>query len=69
MKLNLLEYKDHKAYLVGFAVLVTFIFVLVLSFVNELTKEQVKKNQELFLIRAVLESMQIPYQNDQEALT
>jgi len=48
MKLNLLEYKDHKAYLVGFAVLVTFIFVLVLSFVNELTKEQVKKTKSSF---------------------
>ncbi|HNR63048.1 MAG TPA: FMN-binding protein [Thermotogota bacterium] len=68
MKRSLSSLKDSKGYLVGFAVIVTFAFVLLLSFVNELTKDRVKKNQELFLIRAVLESMRIPYRNDQDAL-
>ncbi len=60
--------KDSKGYLVSFVVLVTFAFVLLLSFVNELTKERVAKNQELFLIRAVLEAMRLPFLSDQEAL-
>ncbi|MFN3328980.1 MAG: FMN-binding protein, partial [Fervidobacterium pennivorans] len=55
-------------YTVIFTFIVSFAFLVVLSGLNVMTSQQVKKNQELFMIRAVLNAMGIPYTSDDEAI-
>ncbi|ANE40983.1 FMN-binding protein [Fervidobacterium sp. SC_NGM5_O18] len=60
--------RDSKVYTVIFTFIVSFAFLVVLSGLNVMTSQQVKKNQELFMIRAVLNAMGIPYTSDDEAI-
>lgn len=60
--------RDSKFYTVTFTFIVSFVFLIVLSGLNAMTSQQVKKNQELFMVRAVLNAMGIPYENDEEAI-
>lgn len=59
--------KEGRIYTVIFTFIISFIFVFVLAVANELTKEQVSKNQELFQIKAILSAMGIPYESDEDA--
>jgi len=60
--------RDSKVYTVIFTFIVSFVFLVVLSGLNVMTSQQVKKNQELFMLRAVLNAMGIPYTSDDEAI-
>uniref|UniRef100_A0A7V4FI39 FMN-binding protein n=1 Tax=Fervidobacterium pennivorans TaxID=93466 RepID=A0A7V4FI39_FERPE len=60
--------RDSKVYTVIFTFIVSFAFLVVLSGLNVMTSQQVKKNQELFMIRAVLNAMGIPYTSDDKAI-
>ncbi len=60
--------RDSKVYTVIFTFIVSFTFLVILSGLNVMTSQQVKKNQELFMIRAVLNAMGIPYTSDEEAI-
>jgi Na+-transporting NADH:ubiquinone oxidoreductase subunit C len=60
--------RDSKVYTVIFTFIVSFAFLVVLSGLNVMTSQKVKKNQELFMIRAVLNAMGIPYTSDDEAI-
>ncbi|PNR95738.1 FMN-binding protein [Petrotoga sp. 9PWA.NaAc.5.4] len=59
--------KEGKIYTVIFTFIISFIFVFVLAVANELTKEQVTRNQELFQIKAILSAMGISYESDEDA--
>lgn len=59
--------KDSKLYVVLFTFIVSFIFVFILALANELTKEKVKINEELFQRKAILSAMGIEFKNDKEA--
>ncbi|MDN5341636.1 FMN-binding protein [Oceanotoga sp. DSM 15011] len=59
--------KQSKSYTIIFTFIVSFIFVFVLALANELTKEQIVKNQQLFERKAVLNAFGIIYENDDEA--
>ncbi|KLO22341.1 MULTISPECIES: FMN-binding protein [unclassified Marinitoga] len=59
--------KDNKLYVVIFTFLISFILVFILALANEMTKEKVKINEELYLRKAVLSAMGIEYKNDIEA--
>jgi Na+-transporting NADH:ubiquinone oxidoreductase subunit C len=59
--------KDSKLYVVVFTFIVSFVFVFLLALANELTKERVKINEELFQRKAILSAMGIEYNSDEEA--
>ncbi|GAB6188704.1 Na(+)-translocating NADH-quinone reductase subunit C [Marinitoga arctica] len=59
--------KDSKLYVVLFTFIISFIFVFILALANELTKEKVKINEELFQRKAILSAMGIDFNNDEEA--
>lgn len=61
--------KDNKIYTILFTFLVTFGFVVLLSFANEVTKAKSAQNQKLFLVRAVLHAMDLSFYTDQQALS
>jgi len=60
--------RDSKVYTVIFTFVSSFLFLVILSGMNVLTAQQVKKNQELFTIRAVLNAMAIVYSTEEEAI-
>ncbi|AMW32602.1 FMN-binding protein [Fervidobacterium islandicum] len=60
--------RESKVYTVVFTFITSFIFLVVLSGLNVLTAQQVKRNQELFTIRAVLNAMGIQYASDEDAI-
>lgn len=60
--------RDSKVYTIIFTFVSSFLFLIILSGLNILTAQQVKKNQQLFTIRAVLNAMGISYTNDEEAI-
>ncbi|MEN3042899.1 MAG: FMN-binding protein [Fervidobacterium sp.] len=64
MKFN----REGKTYTVVFTISVTFLFVLILSGLNTFTAQMVKKNQELFKIKAILNAVGIQYVSDEEAI-
>ncbi|MCX7654300.1 MAG: FMN-binding protein [Fervidobacterium sp.] len=64
MKFN----REGKTYTVVFTISVTFLFVLILSGLNTFTAGMVKKNQELFKIKAILNAVGIQYVSDEEAI-
>ncbi|MEX2442078.1 MAG: FMN-binding protein [Alkalispirochaeta sp.] len=53
--------KQSLIYTVIFTFLVSFVFVTVLAFANEATREQVRLNQELARQRAILNALNIDY--------
>jgi len=59
--------REGRVYTIIFTFIISFVFVLVLAFANELTKDTVQRNQELFQIKAILSAMGISYENDEEA--
>lgn len=64
MKLN----RESKIYTILFTFIVSFVFVFLLSAANSLTIERSKKNQELFKVRALLNALNVPFSNNEEAL-
>ncbi|SHE90236.1 Na+-transporting NADH:ubiquinone oxidoreductase subunit C [Marinitoga hydrogenitolerans DSM 16785] len=59
--------KDSKLYVILFTFIISFIFVFILALANELTKEKVKINEELFQRKAILSAMGIEYKDDNDA--
>ncbi len=62
-----MKFKETKLYTVLFTFIITFIFVFILAYANNMTEDQVKKNQELFQITAILDAMQVDYTNGDQA--
>ena len=60
--------KQSLPYTIIFTFIVTFVFVLVLSFTNSATVELVERNQELFRQTAVLDSFGIVYDDNDQAI-
>ncbi|ABS60485.1 FMN-binding protein [Fervidobacterium nodosum] len=61
--------RESKVYTVVFTLIITFVFVFVLSWLNTVTSSMVKKNQEIFKIKAVLNAMEIGYTTNDEAIS
>jgi len=59
--------REGRVYTIIFTFIISFVFVFVLAVANELTKETVERNQELFQIKAILSAMGISYQSDEDA--
>ena len=59
--------KESKIYVILFTFIISFVFVFILALANELTKEKVKINEELFQRKAILSAMGIEFKNDEEA--
>ncbi|HBT51138.1 FMN-binding protein [Petrotoga olearia] len=59
--------REGRVYTIIFTFIISFVFVFVLAVANELTKDTVERNQELFQIKAILSAMGISYQSDEEA--
>lgn len=60
--------RESKVYTVVFTVIVTFLFVFILSGLNTFTADIVKKNQEIFKIKAILNAFGISYTSNDEAI-
>jgi len=61
--------RNSKIYTVLFTFLISFVFILVLSFFNGITIERTEKNKTLSTIKAILNSMAIVYADDDQAYT
>ncbi|AEH51215.1 FMN-binding protein [Pseudothermotoga thermarum] len=59
--------KESKLFTVIFTFVSTFAFVLILSIINFATTARIKRNEELFKIRAILNAFGFEYKSDQEA--
>lgn len=55
-------------YTVIFTLIVSFVFILILAFANELTRPITEYNEELALKRAVLNAFNLDYENEQEII-
>jgi Na+-transporting NADH:ubiquinone oxidoreductase subunit C len=55
------------AYTVIFTIIAAFVFVFILAAGNELTKETVKRNEELLHRKTVLKAFNIPFSTDDDA--
>ncbi|MFN3692114.1 MAG: FMN-binding protein [Fervidobacterium sp.] len=60
--------KESKFYTVLFTFVVTFIFVFVLSSLNNFTSQKAKENQQIFKVKAILNAVGIQYSSNQEAM-
>uniref|UniRef100_A0A7C5U603 FMN-binding protein n=1 Tax=Fervidobacterium nodosum TaxID=2424 RepID=A0A7C5U603_9BACT len=60
--------RESKIYTVVFTVIVTFLFVFILSGLNTFTSDMVKKNQEIFKIKAILNAFGLSYVSNDEAM-
>lgn len=60
--------RESKVYTVVFTVVVTFLFVFILSGLNTFTSDMVKKNQEIFKIKAILNAFGLSYVSNDEAM-
>lgn len=60
--------KQGKIYTITFTFIVSFVFVFVLAFANDITKEQVEINEKLFEVRAYLNALGIDYDSGEEAI-
>ena len=61
--------KQGKLYTIIFTFIVSFVFVFVLAFANSATEKRVAFNQELFEVRAFLNSMNIDYSSGEDAVS
>lgn len=59
--------KQSFVYTVVFTAVVSFVFVLLLAIVNEVTADQVRFNQEVRLVRSVLNAMGVEFDDDEHA--
>ncbi|MBN2544501.1 MAG: FMN-binding protein [Spirochaetes bacterium] len=59
--------KESKLYTVIFTFIISFAFIVILAFINSMTREKIAINSDLFMIKAVLNAMKIDYSTDQEA--
>ncbi|ABR30515.1 FMN-binding protein [Thermosipho melanesiensis] len=59
---------DNRFYVVLFTFTVTFLFVLVLSYINYITTGKVKTNEEFLKVRAILNAAGINFNNEDEAI-
>jgi Na+-transporting NADH:ubiquinone oxidoreductase subunit C len=62
-----MKFKENIIYVVVFTFVITFLFIFILTFVYLSVKDKIKQNNRLFEIRAVLNAMNINYNNDNEA--
>lgn len=60
--------KQGKLYTIIFTFVVSFVFVFLLAFANDITKEKVETNQKLFEVRAFLNALGIDYDSGEEAI-
>ncbi|MDK2885961.1 MAG: Na+-transporting NADH:ubiquinone oxidoreductase subunit [Thermosipho sp. (in: thermotogales)] len=60
--------KEKKLYTIIFTFVVSFVFVLILSYINFLTYDKIVENQKFSKISAVLNSMGIEYKDEKDAL-
>jgi len=61
--------KEGIGYTIGFAFVITFVFVFFLALANEGTKGIVAENQEIARQKAILAAMDVKFADDQEAAT
>lgn len=61
--------KQGKIYTIIFTFIVSFVFVFVLAYANDVTKERVELNQQLFEVRAFLNALNIDFENAEEAIS
>ncbi len=59
--------KQSFGYTVLFTAVVSFVFVLALAVVNEVTADQIQFNQEVRLVRSVLNAMGVEFDDDEHA--
>lgn len=62
-----MNFKESRFYTVLFTFIISFIFIVVLAFLNSMTKEKIAINSDLFRIKSVLNAMNIGYSSDIEA--
>lgn len=61
--------KQNIFYTIIFSFITTFVFVFLLAFTYDLTKVKINQNQELYLKKAVLTSLQVTYQDKDDIAT
>lgn len=62
-----MKIKENIIYAVIFTFIFSFIFVFILSLTNQITKDRINKNFELFQRKAILNAMKIRYDGDNDA--
>lgn len=62
-----MKIKESPVYTIVFTFIITFVLVFALAYANHQTRDLVKKNEELFQIKAILQSMQIESTNSEQA--
>jgi Na+-transporting NADH:ubiquinone oxidoreductase subunit C len=58
--------KENTFYTIIFTFVISFLFVLLLAFTNEATREQVQRNREIARQKAILNAMNISYESEEE---
>ncbi len=58
--------KENTFYTITFTFIISFLFVLLLAFTNEATREQVQRNREIARQKAILNAMNISYESEEE---
>ncbi len=59
--------KQNFGYTILFTAVVSFVFVLALAVVNEVTADQIQFNREVRLVRSVLDAMGVEFEDDEHA--
>ncbi|HOO74131.1 MAG: FMN-binding protein [Thermotogae bacterium] len=59
--------KDSKIYTIIFTFITAFVFVFLLAYVNDATKDRVNKNAEIFQRKAILNAFNIKYETNEQA--
>ncbi len=62
-----MKFRDSKLYIIIFTFIISFFFIVILAYINSITKDKIAINTELFMIKAVLNSMSIEYSSDKDA--
>ncbi|ANQ53607.1 MULTISPECIES: FMN-binding protein [unclassified Thermosipho (in: thermotogales)] len=59
---------ENKFYVILFTFTITFVFVVILSYINSLTYDKVLENREYFKVRAILNAMRIDFSDKMDAI-
>ena len=62
-----MKFRENIIYVAVFTFIITFLFIFILAYVYLNVKDKIKRNNELFEIKAVLNAMNINYRNNNEA--
>ncbi|MCG8570033.1 MAG: FMN-binding protein [Spirochaetes bacterium] len=64
-----MNFLENRFYTIIFTFIYAFVFILILSGVNLLTKERIRSNEELIEKKAILLALGIPFENDEEVFS